>query len=83
MVEADRSDPLAGDELDPDRALDRRTVLLDVEGYGTVFARVCGNHEDPLVLYVHGRHHAIPYTASMLYHVSDCFVHFRDLRCGC
>ena len=48
-------DPMAGDvDDDEEPLLRRRCVWIAARGFGDVFARVCGEPTDPLVLYVHG-----------------------------
>jgi len=54
VTELEVNDPMANDIADPDETLDRRTVWIEVPGFGDVFARCLGPSSGPLVLYVHG-----------------------------
>jgi len=48
------TDPMAADCHDPDTVTDRRAIVIDVPGWGEVFARCCGDASAPLILWVHG-----------------------------
>jgi predicted esterase len=47
-------DPMANDAEDAVEELNRRTIWIEVPGFGDVFARCVGPTSGPLVLYVHG-----------------------------
>ena len=48
------NDPMADDSHDPDTTTDRRTIIIEVPGWGEVFARICGDASKPMILWVHG-----------------------------
>ena len=44
---------MEGDEFDDDDELMRRTELIETQSHGTLHARMVGDGEDPLILYLH------------------------------
>ena len=46
-------DPMEGDEFDNDDDLMRRTEMIETQTHGTLHARMVGDAEEPVILYLH------------------------------
>ena len=47
------NDPMEGDEFDHDDDLMRRTEYIETQAHGLLHARMIGDAEQPLILYLH------------------------------
>jgi len=54
IVDEINADPMMGDVDDDDLSLNRRTIWIETQNFGDVFARCTGDAADPLILWVHG-----------------------------